>query len=93
MSDQRDAGKCSAVELVTVTLPPPPGRRIPCHNCNTGEGCVPWGGALEARALGGTLESRTLGGTLDRSGLCSGLREHLEQSGFSETRNGTPGRD
>ncbi len=40
MSDQRDAGKCSAVELVTVTLPPPPGRRVPRRNCNTGEGGV-----------------------------------------------------
>ncbi len=38
VSGQRDAGKCSAIELLTVTLPPPPGRRVPCHNCNTREG-------------------------------------------------------
>ncbi len=53
MSDQRDAGKCSTVELVTVTLPPPPGRRIPRHNCNTGEGGVgacPGGGGRSGNA-------------------------------------------
>ncbi len=31
-------------ELVTVTLPPPPGRRVPHRNCSTGKGGV----ALEA---------------------------------------------
>ncbi len=36
MSDQRDAGKCSTVELTTVTLPPHPGRCVPCRNCITG---------------------------------------------------------
>ncbi len=58
MSDQRDAGKCSAVELVTVTLPPltvTPGRGGGCPGGLKGHGD-------RASGLQGGARSGTNGG-------------------------------
>ncbi len=75
VSGQRDAGKCSAVQLVTVTLPPPPGRRIPCRNCNTGEGGGCPGGLKGHGDRAGGLQGSARYGTNEEQGARAAMAD------------------
>ncbi len=64
--------RCSAVELVTVTLPPPPGRRVPHRNCNTGEGGGCPGGLKGHGDRAGGLQGGARSGTNGGAGSLGG---------------------